>query len=68
MSITNSSDIIGNRTRDLPACSEVSQPTAPPDAPTVGKKLCKNGSRPDRKHSKSDKKKIVKLQIKWAEK
>jgi hypothetical protein len=25
----NSSDIIGNRTRDLPACSTVSQPTAP---------------------------------------
>ena len=26
-------DIIGNRTRDLPACSAVSQPTAPPRAP-----------------------------------
>jgi len=28
-----SSDIIGNRTRDLPACSAVPQPTAPPCAP-----------------------------------
>ena len=26
----NSSDTVGNRTRDLPACSAVSQPTAPP--------------------------------------
>ena len=26
----NSSDTIGNRTRDLPACSAVPQPTAPP--------------------------------------
>jgi hypothetical protein len=26
----NSSDIIGNQTRDLPACSTVPQPTAPP--------------------------------------
>ena len=31
----NSSDIIGNRTSDLPACSAVSQPTAPPRAPNV---------------------------------
>ena len=29
----NSNDIIGNRTRDLPACSAVPQPTAPPRAP-----------------------------------
>jgi hypothetical protein len=28
MSIKNSSDIIGNQTRDLPACSAVPQPTA----------------------------------------
>jgi hypothetical protein len=28
----NSSDIIGNRTRDLPACSAVPQPNAPPPA------------------------------------
>jgi hypothetical protein len=26
----NSNDTIGNRTRDLPACSEVPQPIAPP--------------------------------------
>ena len=31
MSMKNS-DIIGNRTRDLPACSAVPQPTAPPRA------------------------------------
>jgi len=30
VSITNSKDTIGNRTRDLPACSAVPQPTAPP--------------------------------------
>jgi len=30
MSLKNSSDTIGNRTRDLPACSAVPQPTAPP--------------------------------------
>ena len=29
----NSSDTIGNRTRDVPACSAVPQPTAPPRAP-----------------------------------
>ena len=31
----NSNDTIGNRTRDLPACSAVPQPTAPPRTPTV---------------------------------
>ena len=29
-SMKNSNDIIGNRTRDLPACSAVPQPTVPP--------------------------------------
>ena len=33
MSIKNSNDTTGNRTRDLPACSAVPQPTAPPRAP-----------------------------------
>ena len=33
MSIKNSNDTIGNRTRDLPACSAVPQPTAPPRTP-----------------------------------
>jgi len=33
MSMKNSNDTIGNRTRDLPTCSAVSQPTAPPRAP-----------------------------------
>jgi hypothetical protein len=30
MSMKNSSDTIGNRSRDLPACNAVPQPTAPP--------------------------------------
>jgi hypothetical protein len=29
----NSNDTIGNRNRDLPACSAVPQPTAPPRTP-----------------------------------
>ena len=33
MSMKNSNDTIGNRTRDLPSCSAVSQQTAPPRAP-----------------------------------
>jgi hypothetical protein len=33
MSMKNSIDTIGNRTRDLPACSAVPQPTAPPRTP-----------------------------------
>jgi hypothetical protein len=33
MSTKNSNDTIRNRTRDLPACSAVPQPTAPPRAP-----------------------------------
>ena len=33
MSTKNSNDNIGNRTRDLPTCSAVRQPTAPPRAP-----------------------------------
>ena len=32
MSVKNSSDTIGNRTCDIPACSAVPQPTAPPRA------------------------------------
>jgi hypothetical protein len=31
----NSSDTVGNRTCDLPICSTVPQPTAPPRAPFV---------------------------------
>jgi len=30
MSVKNSSDTIGNQTRNLPACSAVTQPTVPP--------------------------------------
>ena len=33
ISMKNSNDTIGNRTRDLPACSVVPKPTAPPCAP-----------------------------------
>jgi hypothetical protein len=33
MSMKNSNDAIGNQTRDVPACSAVPQPTAPPLAP-----------------------------------
>ena len=33
MSMKNSNNIIGNRTRDLPACSAVPPPFAPPRAP-----------------------------------
>ena len=35
MSMKNSNDIIGNRTRDLPACSAVPQTTAPPRVPLL---------------------------------
>ena len=35
MSMKNSNDTIGTRTRNLPACSTVSQPTAPPRDPNT---------------------------------
>jgi hypothetical protein len=35
MSMKNSIDTLGNRTRDPPACGVVPQPTAPPRAPTL---------------------------------
>ena len=35
MSMKNSYDTIGNRTRDLPTCSAVPQPTAPPRTPSA---------------------------------
>jgi len=35
MSMKNSNDTIGNRTRDLPACSAVPQPTTPPQVQYV---------------------------------
>ena len=35
MSMKNSIDTIGNRTSDLPTCSAVPQPTAPPRAPKL---------------------------------
>ena len=39
MSMKNSSDTIGNRTRDLPACSAVPQPTTPPRTPITIKMI-----------------------------
>jgi hypothetical protein len=36
MAMENSSDTIGNRTRNIPAYSVVPQPTAPPRAPKKG--------------------------------
>ena len=42
----NTNDIIGNQTHDLPACSEVPQPTAPPRAPTYVSNLVCNQSFP----------------------
>jgi hypothetical protein len=35
MSMKNSNDTIGNRSCDLPPCSAVPQPTAPPRAPNL---------------------------------
>jgi hypothetical protein len=35
MPMKKSNDTIGNRTRDLPVCSAVSQPTAPPRDPSL---------------------------------
>jgi hypothetical protein len=35
MSMKNFNDTIGNRTHDLPACSAIPQPTAPPRAPHI---------------------------------
>jgi len=42
MSMKNSSDTIGNRTRDLLACGAVPQPTAPLRTPTENIVLHKN--------------------------
>jgi hypothetical protein len=42
MSMRNSRDTIGNRTRDLPACSAVPQQTAPPGANWIGHILRRN--------------------------
>ena len=36
----NSSDTIGNRTRDLPACNAVPQPTALPRTPVTAVSVC----------------------------
>ena len=41
MSMKNSNDTIGNQTRNLPVCSAVPQPTAPPRAPLTASNVCK---------------------------
>jgi hypothetical protein len=41
MSMKNSSDTIGNRTRDLPTCSSVPQPTTSPRTPFIGSPVSK---------------------------
>jgi hypothetical protein len=47
MSMKNFSDTIGNRTRDLPVCSAVPQPTAPPrTSPPSSTKLKISGTIP----------------------
>jgi hypothetical protein len=45
LSLKNSSDSIGNQTRDLPACSAVPQPTVPP------RTLAVFGEEPNSSHS-----------------
>jgi hypothetical protein len=35
MSLKNSNGTVGNQSRDLPACSAVRQPTAPPRDPQI---------------------------------
>ena len=44
MAMKNSNDTNGNRTRDLPACSAVPQPTAPPRAPHYLQGTCRKES------------------------
>jgi hypothetical protein len=49
----NSSDTIGNGTRDISACIAVPQPTAPPRAPqrgTYDKFMCKNNTNYEEKN------------------
>ena len=43
--MTNSSEIIGNRTRDFPACSTVPQPGAPSRDPVVVVFVGRNSSK-----------------------
>ena len=42
MSMINSNDAFGNRTRELPACSPVPQPTAPSRAPSFSTTRVRN--------------------------
>jgi hypothetical protein len=39
MPMKNSNDTIGNRTRDLPVCTAVPQPTAPPFLKVTGPQI-----------------------------
>ena len=47
MSMKNSNDTIGNGTRDLPVCSAVRQPTAPPRAPRKASVGASNAALPE---------------------
>ena len=54
----NSSDTIGNRTGDLPVCSEVPQPSAPPRAPilpTCISKFCQHQKQTENKQTNKQK-------------
>ena len=44
MSLKNSNDIIGNRTRDLPECRAVPHPTAPPRVSWIHARTCQQYS------------------------
>jgi hypothetical protein len=52
MSMKNSNDTIGNRTRDLPVCSTVPQTTAPPSTSDVQSKTREKISDTDIKNFK----------------
>jgi len=50
MPMKKSIGTIGNRTRDLPACSAVPQPTAPPRAPRSTHTHARARVKPNRRH------------------
>jgi hypothetical protein len=55
----NSSVIIGNRTRNIPACKAVPQPTAPPHALATDSRLKKNFTINDYTSKKLNNKEII---------
>jgi hypothetical protein len=48
MSMKNANDTIGNRTRDLPACRAVPEPTAPPRVSIYKYKSTVNGNKKEK--------------------